>query len=207
MRIFKAAISAISLAVLALPAAGQSLSFGARLTTDYIGRGARQTTSGLAFQPWAEYESNGWYGGVWASNVDLAPDNVELDLYGGYRWSVNNTSLDVGYAHYFYDSTGSAGGELYVLGEFAMAGDLVLFSGMYLGFGGGVQVNEIHLGASTTLAQNLTGSARLGLTGGWIPYGEAGVSYAVNDHVSVDARYHSVIGQNGRVVVGTDFSF
>jgi len=69
-----------ALRTVAAPATAQTLYFGLGVTTDYLSRGASQTGGCAALQPWVEYETNGFYVGAWASNVDLAPDSVGLDL-------------------------------------------------------------------------------------------------------------------------------
>ncbi len=77
-------------------AQGYTFSWGGTVTSNYISRGVTQTQNRPAFQPWVEVESNGFYGGLWASNVRFGggdSDRVEVDIYGGYRWSIENTSL------------------------------------------------------------------------------------------------------------------
>lgn len=188
-------------------ASAQSLSFGATLTSDYISRGVSQTGHDPAFQPWIEYESNGWYAGLWASNVAFAPDNVEIDLYGGYRWAMNATSLDVGYARYFYDSTGDASGELYLLVEQGLGETAAINGGIYLGHSGGLTINDAHIGFSASLMPNLTASTTFGVTPGSMYYGLVELSYAVNDNFSLEAVIHDATAQSTRLVVSTDLSF
>lgn len=200
-----AATAGMSLA--SLPAFAQTLSYGVTLTSDYISRGATQTSNRAAVQPWVEYETaGGFYGGLWASNVDLAPDSVEVDLYGGFRWGVENTSFDIGYARYFYNSSGDAGGELYFLVEQEFEGASV-FGGTYIGHAGGLSINDVHVGMSTTLFAGITGSGRLGITPGNSVYADIGMGYDVNDSVSLDLRYHRATGTAGRFVVSTGLSF
>lgn len=200
------ASAALALVLSAASAQAQTLSFGVTLTSDYISRGATQTNFGAALQPWIEYETNGFYLGAWASNVDLGPDNVELDLYGGYRWSQGDLSLDVGYARYLYDSTGDAGGELYFLAEQTIGASTTAFAGFYLGHAGGFSFNDGHVGMSTNLFTNLDGSFKVGYAGGSV-YAEAGVTYTVNDRFSVDARAYRSDFQGPRYVLSTSFSF
>ncbi|MCB1396740.1 MAG: TorF family putative porin [Rhodobacteraceae bacterium] len=207
MKFTKAALAATLLATVAMPASAVTLSYGVTLTSDYISRGWTQTGNDAALQPWVEAESNGFYGGLWASNVSLGPDDIEVDLYGGYRWSVNETSFDLGYARYYYDSTGDAGGEIYFLVEQSIGEGTSLFGGMYIGHAGGVTLNDAHLGFSTTLYGSLTGSARIGITPGNIMYADMGLGYDVNDNVSLDARYYARTGGAGRFVASVGLSF
>jgi len=74
------------------------------ITSDYIWRGISQTNEDPAFQLGVEKEYNGFYGGLWASGVDIGIDtNVEVDLYGGYAGSFKGISYDIGYMTYNYD--------------------------------------------------------------------------------------------------------
>ena len=55
------------------------------VTSDYQWRGVSQTDGNAAIQVGVEHERNGFYGGLWTSNVDFNDDtNIEYDLYGGY---------------------------------------------------------------------------------------------------------------------------
>lgn len=197
-----------SVFVLAAGAAGaQSFSYGVGLTSDYISRGATQTNNGVALQPWAEYENSGFYAGIWASNVDFGTnDRIEVDLYGGYRWSVSNTSFDVGYARYLYDGvTGDAGGELYMLLNHDLSGGASLFAGVHLNPATGNLTNG-HGGFSVAFNDRLSGSGRIGVAGG-NAYGDAGVTYSFSDNASVDLRLHDGETMTPRVVLSTAFSF
>lgn len=74
---------------------------------DYRFRGLSQTYTQPAVQVGFEYTNpRGWYGGTWGSNVSgnqfLNGGSLELDLYGGYRWSAGKAGLDVGLLHYWY---------------------------------------------------------------------------------------------------------
>lgn len=201
--------AALSALALAAPAAAQgvSLSWGATLTSNYVSRGETQSANGAAFQPWVEAEMNGFYAGIWASNVRFAPAarEFEIDLYGGYRWNLENTTLDIGYARYLYSRSGDAGGEFYLLAEHE-AGNITLFGGVYVGHTGGWTLNDIHAGVSMPLWDRLSGSVRLGrATSG--RYGDIGVSYALSDNIELDARLHHSTAEGRRVVVSANFSF
>lgn len=204
-----AAMTTAALLTLAAPATAQTLSFGLGVTTDYLSRGASQTGGGAALQPWVEYETNGFYVGAWASNVDLAPDSVELDLLAGYRWSVENTDFDLGYARYIYNSSGDAGSEVFVLmthnlGETGAS----FFFGAYAGHAGGWSLNDVHAGFSFPVMDRLSGSVKFGMTpGGANNYGDIGLTYAVNDTVEVDFRIHSGSTLPTQAVLSTAISF
>lgn len=80
------------------------------VATDYMFRGASQTMSGAALHGELGIEAdNGWYGFVWASNVDFTDSNTEDD---GARLELN---LEAGYAHIVNDSlTVSLGATTYI---------------------------------------------------------------------------------------------
>ncbi|MCC5971250.1 MAG: hypothetical protein JJU15_15005 [Pararhodobacter sp.] len=205
------ASSVAALALLAaLPATAQDFTFswGGTITSNYISRGETQTGNRPAFQPWVEVEANGFYGGLWASNVRFGggdPDRVELDIYAGYRWSIENTSFDIGYARYLYDRSGDAGGEFYALVEHD-AGALTIFSGAYFGHSGSLTLNDAHAGVSLSLMDNLSASTSFGRSGG-SNYGDVGLTYAINDNYDVDARVYRSNVLGTRAVVSLSFAF
>lgn len=87
----------------------QGAEYSARLafTTDYRFDGVSQTRGKPAFQAGLEGSfRRGFYAGIWTSQVDFGsgdPARVEVDLYLGYRNSVNaSLELDVGFVHYTY---------------------------------------------------------------------------------------------------------
>ena len=88
----------------------------AALTTDYVLRGVSQTDGGPALQAGLAYESpQGWYAGVWGSNVetgrDFYPDegaHTEIDLFAGFTRPIGRDWLvDVQLQHYEYPDDGS----------------------------------------------------------------------------------------------------
>jgi len=87
------------------------------LSTDYIFRGFSQTGNDPAISGGFDYSfDNGFYAGIWASNVDFGPaqdddenllsDNTtstEIDVYGGYAVEVSEgVELDFGYIYFVY---------------------------------------------------------------------------------------------------------
>jgi len=95
----------------------------AGLFSDYRFRGFSQTGYGPAFQGGFDFaHKSGFYLGNWNSNVEQGLYNgasLEMDFYGGYKFSVGDVGLDVGYIYYYYPKTGAGGttevsnGELY----------------------------------------------------------------------------------------------
>jgi uncharacterized protein (TIGR02001 family) len=196
---------------LGAPAAAQDVAFswGATLTSNYMSRGATQSDNDPAFQPWAEVGLNGFYAGIWASNVrypgdpDFGRDRLELDLYTGYRFQVENFGFDLGYVRYLYDRSGDCCGELYGLVE-VEAGSGGAFGGVYLSHSGGLRIADAHVGVRLPIIEQLGASALVGRSGG-SNYGNIGVSYTVNPNVELDLRYHR--GIDRKLVLSTSVSF
>jgi len=201
---------AVAALLAAVPASAQGLTFswGGTVTSNYISRGVTQTLNRPAFQPWVEVESNGFYGGLWASNVNFGPgdpDRFEIDIYGGYRWSIENTSFDIGYARYLYDRSGDCCGEAYGLVSHE-AGTLTMFGGVYFGHSGAIRINDAHAGISVEVMERLSASTTLG-HGGGVTYANVGVTYAINDNYEVDARVHRSTALGTRAVISASFNF
>lgn len=99
-------------------------SFNIALTTNYKFRGQDQdTTKARAFQPalqgGVDYAfANGFYLGNWNSTIGfLDPDpanttakraRLEMDFYGGYKWSVGDWGFDIGVLQYYYPNATKA---------------------------------------------------------------------------------------------------
>ena len=79
------------------------------LVGDYRFRGLSQTYTQPAIQGGVDYapaSGGGIYVGTWGSNVSgnqfLNGGSLELDLYGGYRWTLSKVGLDLGLQYYWY---------------------------------------------------------------------------------------------------------
>ncbi len=111
------AIGALSTALAAAFALGASgaaqaaeVTGNATLTTDYVWRGSTQTHGDAAVQAGVKVAGeSGFYGSVWASNVEFAPEthaSSEFDFTVGWSHSLNDDwALDVNALHYRYPST------------------------------------------------------------------------------------------------------
>jgi uncharacterized protein (TIGR02001 family) len=103
--------AAAALAPVAASAA-DGFSFNVGAVTDYRYRGLSQSRLEPAVQGGADFAQGGLYAGVWASTIKWTKDSggggdVEVDLYGGYKGSVNkDLSFDVGALTYQYPSNG-----------------------------------------------------------------------------------------------------
>ena len=73
--------------------------------SDYDFRGITQTSQDPALQGSIDFaHDSGFYAGAWASNVDFGDccdENVEVDLYGGFRGG-DAVTYDVGIIYYAY---------------------------------------------------------------------------------------------------------
>lgn len=90
-----------------------TLSYNVGVVTDYRYRGISQTRLLPAAQGGVDFaHKDGYYLGAWASTIRWIKDNsttgfpvkgpVELDLYGGYKFSVGDVGLDLGALRYQY---------------------------------------------------------------------------------------------------------
>ena len=106
-RVIASTVAAAVAAPIALAQSPHALSGNMALVGDYRFRGVSQTYTQPAIQAGVEYAAaTGAYGGAWGSNVSgnqfLNGGSLELDLYGGYRWTVSKLGLDLGLQYYWY---------------------------------------------------------------------------------------------------------
>jgi len=87
--------------------------------SDYIFRGASQAGTPVVHASYT-VESEGFYLGAWASQVDFGDTTSrEIDYFGGYNLAVTDkVSLDVGYIRYTYDALVESIEELYIVASF-----------------------------------------------------------------------------------------
>lgn len=175
--------------------------------SEYIDRSQTFSDGQPALQFYGEVESNGFYGGVFVSNVDFGDeDKLETDLYLGYRNSVGNLSYDIGYGRYYFDDSGDCCGEvlLYLshpLGErFEVSGALeydpqaeTLASELTLDFG----VTD-SLNVSGTYGHNEAGANN---------YWNVGVNYTLSEAWSLDVRYYDTTTDDEIFAVSAAYAF
>jgi uncharacterized protein (TIGR02001 family) len=115
-----AAACGIALTASALPAIAEeaepvhSLTGNLGLVSDYRFRGISQTDREPAVQGGADYTYNpaSIYVGTWLSNVDRSgffDSPFEWDVYGGWRPSFGDFTLDVGAVYYMYPKDDTSG--------------------------------------------------------------------------------------------------
>lgn len=182
-----------------------SISAGATLTTRYMVDGAPYS-KGVAFQPWVEAEMNGFYAGLWASNIGGAAADGEIDIYLGYRNEIGQFSYDISYAHYFDINPSADSGEFILSMAYA---PVETFS-----IGTKIKYNHVFktINTSLTAGWGVTEDLSLELTAGRVNKGGpryyvASASYAFNDSFSTTLAYHKNNRVKGTVVLSLDYSF
>lgn len=144
-----------------------------------------------------------FYAGVWASNVGPAvfnaPATMEIDLYGGIRPTFGNLTVDLGYAHYFYNNGVASSGEIYLKPSYDFtdmfsAGAQVFYNvntGMF-------SYGEIN--GTVSLPHDFAISAALGTDFVGNVNWNAGGSWTLKDTVTFDARVHGHSTAGTRIV-------
>ena len=101
-------LSGAALAQTATAEPDSTLSFNVGAVTDYRYRGISQSRLKPALQGGADFaHKSGFYVGTWASTIKWIKDaggdaNVEIDVYGGYKFDAGAVALDVGVLTYNY---------------------------------------------------------------------------------------------------------
>lgn len=187
--------------------AAPEVSVGYALTSDYLSYGRTNSDGHPALQGYAYIFSDGFYTGAWASTVDLHnDDNLEVDLTLGYRNAFDfGLSYDLGYEHYFYDSSGSCCGDLFM--KLAMPITDTITARGTTRFDPDAERFNSSLGFDAQLNDRFALSGTLGEKQASHSYGDIGVSYGVNAATSLDLRYHDASGSDGRVVFGFSQDF
>ena len=140
------------------------------VTTDYVFRGYTQTGEDAAVQGGVDWaDPSGWYIGAWASKIDFGSGDdasMEVDIYGGYAWQINDVSYDLGVIYYAYPGADEMSGY-----DFVEA---------YLSLGYGLETVSLSAAAHFT-------PDNFGETGaGW--YLTGGLSRPLSESLSVDAN-------------------
>lgn len=140
MKTFSKALVAGSL-LLACGVAAADVSFNAAVTSDYRFRGVSQNAKDPALQGGADYsDKSGVYLGIWGSMIDFGPGtdaDLEVDLYGGYKFKGAGIDWDAGLIHYAYP--GSQGSldlpftEIYIGGSYGPVGVKYYYTSDYTG--------------------------------------------------------------------------
>jgi uncharacterized protein (TIGR02001 family) len=202
-RVFPITVAAIA-AMTAAPAFAQDLdlSFNVGAATDYVWRGVSQTDENPQLS--AGVDTTLWsrgYAGAWISNVDFGNGtDAEFDLYAGVRPQVGPITLDLGVVYYGYINQPSGPDQNFV--ELKAAGSMpigpatlgaaVFYSDDFFGETG--QATYVELNGSIPVAEKISISGSVGrqnvdYDGDYTTW-NLGASYALNDVVGFDLRYH-----------------
>lgn len=108
-----ASVAGLLAAGTATPASADGLeaSGSVAITSDYVYRGISQTLEEPAIQGSVDIGINGFYAGIWGSNLNFGDGDeahVELDYYAGYASDINDFSYDVGLIYYDYPGSDNA---------------------------------------------------------------------------------------------------
>jgi uncharacterized protein (TIGR02001 family) len=93
------------------PEPDYTLSFNVGAVTDYRYRGISQSRLRPALQGGADFaHKSGFYVGTWASSIRWISDaggnaDVEVDVYGGYKFTTGPVAFDVGVLRYLYPNS------------------------------------------------------------------------------------------------------
>lgn len=125
------ALSGAAFAQTAAPAPDYTLSFNVGAVTEYRYRGISQTRKKPALQGGVDFaHKSGFYLGTWASSIKWIKDagggaDVEIDVYGGYKFEGLGLGWDVGILTYQYPDHNLAVSpnttEVYLAGTFGPA--------------------------------------------------------------------------------------
>ena len=87
------------------PFAASNFSATTTITTEYVFRGQSFSDQDPAIQGSFDWGHNGFYAGVWGSNLELGDGSIELDYYGGYAGSLGPITYDAMLIYYHFPST------------------------------------------------------------------------------------------------------
>lgn len=183
---FSLATSATAWSQAPAPAAASAHTLSGNLTlaSDYRFRGFTQTAYKPSLQGGIDFShTSGFYLGNWNSNVEQSlyrGASLEMDFYGGYKFSAGPLNLDVGGIYYLYpsDDTGGLGkvdhAELYLGAGWSLF-SAKLYYGLtnFFGLGDGAP-------GDTKGNYYVDLAATYDLGGGWTVSGHYGYQYVKN---------------------------
>jgi uncharacterized protein (TIGR02001 family) len=197
----------------AAPAPDLAIAYNVGVQSDYVFRGVSQTNSEPSVFGGIDltYKSI-VYAGVWTSNLNFKPfgdthTREEVDLYGGIRPTFADFNFDFGMQYYGY--TGQAKGapnvdytEIYAKVTRAFGpvtlGASVYYSWGFTGETGDATYSELNGAYTITPKWSVSGAfghqqiERAASYSTW----NAGVTYALTDHIGIDVRYYDTDGHD-----------
>ncbi len=202
-----------------------ALSFNLGAATDYVFRGVSQTDNEGQIYGGADASLYGiGYAGIWISNVEFGNGtDLEYDIYAGIKPTVGIVDLDLGVYYYGYTNQPTGSHEDFVEYKAAAStavgpatvGALVFYSPEFFGKTGKATYYEINGAIPVAEKVSVSGAVGHQEIKGPFDYNtwNLGVSYALNDNVGFDLRYHDTDEHSfgdiyeGKVVVGVKASF
>jgi len=183
-------------------AKAQDVTGNVAVTSDYVFRGVSQTRENPAISAGVDATFGDFYAGGWASNVDFGDDtDAEVDVYGGWRSELSGWAVDLGGVAYLY--TGQPDGADYDYVELKAAASRAVGPAT---LGVAAYWSPDFFGASENEATYLEANAAFAPADRWTVSGavgrqwvssdldyttwNAGVAFALTDHLALDVRYH-----------------
>ncbi|MDP9104211.1 MAG: TorF family putative porin [Pseudomonadota bacterium] len=189
------------------PAPDLVIAYNVGVQSDYVFRGVSQTNNNpSAFAGIDLTYKSLFYAGAWTSNLNFKPfgdthTNEEVDLYGGIRPVVNDFNFDFGVQYYGYlnqpnnfpavDYTEVYAKVTHAFGP-ATLGASVYYSPKFTGGTGHATYTELN--AAYTInpkwsISGLVGHQAIEKASDYTTW-NAGVTYALTDHIGIDLRYY-----------------
>ena len=86
--------------------APENFTANATLASDYRFRGI-SNSDGFAMQGGFDWAFQGFSAGVWGSNTEFSDSNIEVDIYGGYGWTMSGIDMHVNLLYYMFPGESS----------------------------------------------------------------------------------------------------
>jgi len=215
---------------LAAAAANAEVTATVTAVSDYDFRGITQTAQDPALQASVDYShSSGFYAGAWGSNVDFGDccdENVELDIYAGFRGG-ETVTYDVGLVYYTYPGADSINfPEMYASVGYKWLSGKLWYSNDFGNSNDSAYYYEAN--AAIPLPANFAASAHIGHSdgdywdnspdGGYTDW-SVGVTYAISnftlglkwvdgsDLKSANDAYHDVGSSDARAIFSISTTF
>lgn len=206
MRTLKIALAA-AVGSLALAGAAQAqdggptFAFNIGANSDYVFRGFSQTDEDPSVFGGVDATMGIGYAGVWVSNVDFGNGtDAEFDLYAGIKPTAGPVTFDLGVIYYGYIDQPSGSNEDYWEGKVAASvpagpatlGVAVYYSPEFFGKTGEAWYYEANAAVAIPDTKfSLSGAVGRQEVDKAVDYTtwNAGVGFALTDHVSLDLRY------------------
>ena len=197
-----AAVGSLALAGAAHAAdGGPSIAFNIGANTDYVFRGFSQTDEDPSVFGGADVSMGIGYAGVWVSNVDFGNGtDAEFDLYAGIKPTAGPVSFDIAVIYYGYIDAPSGSHEAYWEGKVAASvpagpatlGAAVYYSPEFFGKTGDAFYYEVNAAVPVPntkfTVSGALGRQEIDKAADYTTW-NAGVGFALNDHIGFDVRY------------------